>query len=547
MDKLKKINIELVILIATFVILLAPFALNYNFYYPDEMYYSDSSIKMIQSNDYLTPRLGNNELRFKKPILTYWTIVASYKLFGISPFSTRLFFLLAGALTVFLVYRITKLISENSKASVIAAAIIASNVTLIISSARAIPDILLALTTTLSALGIAGLIKYGNDAPKKYLWFFYLGIALAIEVKGIPGLMLGGLAFLYLLFNPWQRIKFKKFLHLPSLIISIAIAASWFVSVYIIHKDVFLDAFFNDQVGMRVASKLLTSLKNGGLAIGCIIGLFLPWNLFLFAKKEKDIQSNTEKNFQVFTIIWTIAIIIMTAMVFRFYERYLLPVFPVIAAELGIILNKRIVFSQKGSNVLLIVLFILSIITWGFALFLTIGISPHFQYLWVFIPALFLCVFIFFRSLSSQSKYMYIAIFIILLFFNISLNSARISFPLDGKQITQTIQKENIPANEPIGFIGNLHIASKTRIILGCEYNLINCDTIASEITQYQYIVVEDTKLKKIDLDSYTTTTASVNWRHINVLTIIRSILNKNYFKTLQSEGEYYYLLERKE
>ena len=51
-----------------FLVLVGPFALDFHLHYPDEMYYTDAAIRMMQNGDYLTTYLGSGELRFKKPI-----------------------------------------------------------------------------------------------------------------------------------------------------------------------------------------------------------------------------------------------------------------------------------------------------------------------------------------------------------------------------------------------------------------------------------------------------------------------------------------------
>ena len=79
-----------------FLIYSAPGALDYIFYHPDEKYYTDSVLKMIEREDCVTPYNADGSPRFLKPIVTYWVLMGSYKVFGISPFSSRLFFWLAG-------------------------------------------------------------------------------------------------------------------------------------------------------------------------------------------------------------------------------------------------------------------------------------------------------------------------------------------------------------------------------------------------------------------------------------------------------------------
>src|SRR5690606_14223543 len=127
---------------------------------------SDAAVQMMQNGDYLTTYLGSGELRFKRPILTYWGVFAGFKLFGITPFASWIFFLLAGAMTIVLVHKISTVIFFDRWTATINSLINASQPVLIIISTRSIPDIVLTLCITLSAWGFAGLLRYGNEASK---------------------------------------------------------------------------------------------------------------------------------------------------------------------------------------------------------------------------------------------------------------------------------------------------------------------------------------------------------------------------------------------
>src|SRR5690606_24474451 len=117
------------------------------------------------------------------------------------------------------VYQIGKVTFSDRKVAYIACLITASHPVLIFSSTRSIPDILLALFITLSALGFAGLLKYGEQASKRFLWMIYVGLGLAFEVKGLPAAAFGGIGLLYLLLNPWKRISLPKLLYFPAILV----------------------------------------------------------------------------------------------------------------------------------------------------------------------------------------------------------------------------------------------------------------------------------------------------------------------------------------
>jgi len=72
-------------------------------YHADENFYVESSLSMIESGDYITP-VYHEKKRFAKPILYYWMVVSSYKIFGISLSSARLPSVLFGVLSIGLVF-----------------------------------------------------------------------------------------------------------------------------------------------------------------------------------------------------------------------------------------------------------------------------------------------------------------------------------------------------------------------------------------------------------------------------------------------------------
>ena len=72
-------------------------------YHTDENFYVESSKNMVESGDYITP-VYQEKKRFAKPILFYWLVSLSYKIFGIGLFSARLISALFGTLCIPLLY-----------------------------------------------------------------------------------------------------------------------------------------------------------------------------------------------------------------------------------------------------------------------------------------------------------------------------------------------------------------------------------------------------------------------------------------------------------
>ncbi|CAO0822629.1 4-amino-4-deoxy-L-arabinose transferase [Desulfarculales bacterium] len=69
----------------------------------DEARYAEIAREMMESGDWVTPRL-NYVKYFEKPILTYWLVAASFKIFGVSDYTARLTPAIFGTLIVLLTY-----------------------------------------------------------------------------------------------------------------------------------------------------------------------------------------------------------------------------------------------------------------------------------------------------------------------------------------------------------------------------------------------------------------------------------------------------------
>ncbi|MFC0264566.1 ArnT family glycosyltransferase [Fontibacter flavus] len=539
-----KFSIWLTIL--AFILLVGPFALSFHMHYPDEMYYSDAAVKMLQNGDIQTPYLGSEETRFKKPILTYWFVLAGFKIFGVTPFASRIFFLLAGALTIGFVFWASRVFFNDRKISNLAALIMASHPVLILSSTRSIPDVLLGFFMAMSTVGFIGFLKYGNSAPKKFHWLLFLGLALAFEVKGLPAAALGGLGILYLLLNPWQRIHIKKLVHFPSVLTAIVIASYWFVAMYWIHGATYLESFVEDQVGMRVASRFLLIGKNLLIAALLIIVLFVPWFIFGF----KNTKSNTKKLFHEqpaftgFVILWVIAILLMSAAVSKFYERYLLPVIPMTTIWVAWLLIRAAILERiKLLKSSLIFFLGLNIIVFLAGIFFNYFLPSTF---WVWLQIAIFgsgIVYLFKTSQNNEKLTHSIALSVLLLFFGISISTFQISLPDAGQHIKTYARDKDIPKGSKIAFLGHLHTGSKIRIGLGPDYFMtdLNEGNFDERFSDYDFIIIEDKHLSRIPKENYQIELAALNWdaKHIGKMAL--SLLHGNSEEVKSETGKKFY------
>jgi 4-amino-4-deoxy-L-arabinose transferase-like glycosyltransferase len=539
------------VVMAVFTVLVGPFALSFHMHYPDEMYYTDAAVKMLQNGDYLTTYLGSGELRFKKPILTYWTVLAGFKIFGVNPLASRFFFLLAGAATVGLTYLLSKTLFEDRKIAGISALIMAANPVLIFSATRSIPDVLLVLTMTASAIGFAGLIKFGNSTPRKYLWILYISLALAFEVKGLPAAALGGLGMFVLLINPWQRIHWKTLFYLPAIVLSTVIGLFWFAAMWKIHGPTFLDSFLYDQVGTRVTSRALLIFQNGLLALLLLNVMFVPWVFFGWKKSKETVQKlwNQNPTFFIFALFWTLAILGMGALTSKFYERYLLPVAPVIAVWIAwFLVEAKFEIKKQGLKLALGILLGLNFIVLLFSAW--INFQMNFEILlWVqFLTGIIIFGYLLRLFVIGEKLPKAISYNLLLLFFFISTATYRISLPDQGQQVKLFAAENQLSSDGKIGFIGNLHTSSKIRIGLGTSYDFVDLPrfTFREVIKDYDRLILEDKYLDSIDHSNFNKRVVATNWSSRYIPDLLLSLGKPEFDSLMQNHGKKYYLLEVK-
>ena len=329
-------------LVVLFWLSLAPYAGNFVLHHPDERHYTDAAISMLDSGDYLSPRSPDGSFRFRKPVLTYWCVAASYRLWGISPFTSRLPFLAAGGLIVWLTYRLAATVCRDRGTAILAALIIMCHPMLIGSSTRSIPDVLLCLLLLGSACGFVQLIVAERVHRGAY-WVAYVGCGLAVACKGMPAIAFLAFSWAFALSNPWRPMCWRKLVHIPSMLAGLLLAFGWFAVVYVLHGHSALAVFWVDQVRHRVTDSHWKPIYQLPLFVVLSALCFVPWVLPLVGLSRRAwARTQTGEGGPPvavrYILLWTLTYSIFAALVTKFSTRYLLPVAPLLAVWLAITL-----------------------------------------------------------------------------------------------------------------------------------------------------------------------------------------------------------------
>src|SRR5215469_1797419 len=188
--------------------------------------HAEAAREMVLRHDWVT--LYTDGIRYlEKAPLMYWGVAASYELFGVSDWSTRLP-LMVGVLALLLAaYRLGAL-AYGERGGFYSAVVLASSLGPYIFTRFQIPDIIVGLWMTLSALFF--LLSLRQEKPSRWVcWGFAAACGLNVLTKSLIGLAFPLSAIvLYLLITGNLRHIFKLRL-VSSTLVFLVIAAPWHI------------------------------------------------------------------------------------------------------------------------------------------------------------------------------------------------------------------------------------------------------------------------------------------------------------------------------
>jgi hypothetical protein len=332
--------------------------------------------------------------------------------------------------------------------------------------------------------------------------------------------------------------------------VALGIAVFWFVAMWQLHGPAFLDSFLEDQVGTRVTSRLLFVLQNATVASLLVVGMFLPWVALAIPKAKDTLVTAWKENpqFFAFAILWGLAILGMGALTSKFYERYLLPVAPVLALWLAwIVVRGGGLERAKGLKIAAV--FLLSLVTLVVgvnAWILVTGSSEWVSVGYVSLGVLFLGYGVWTLLHSSVLPPKLLALSILFLFFQVTGVTRLISLPHQGVQAAAVVEEMEVAG--PIGFAGNLHDGSKIRMSLGTAYDLVDLSREGwkEEAKSYTYLILEDRLLSEWDTVGYEVRVASTHLDSKAIPDFLRASSTAAREELRVKQGIRYFLLQKK-
>lgn len=307
----------------------------------DEPAYAQAAREMLGTGDWVTPHF-NGQPRFDKPILFYWLITLTYRVFGVTEFAVRFWSALAAVILVLVIARAARR-WFGSPADLLAGLAFMTNLLTALLARAAVTDMLLTLFVTLAILAGVEALSDSPERGRRWAMMGWAAMGLAVLVKGpvglvIPGMALGGA----LLVLRELRRGLIRLLPWQGLALFAAITIPWYVLVLAANGWAFVQGFVIKHHVTRYTGVI--SSHAGPLWFYLPVALvgFFPWSGFLpraiwqagAVARGREARERADR-LLLACACWAIGTFVFFSFAGTKLPSYLFPAFPAMALLVG--------------------------------------------------------------------------------------------------------------------------------------------------------------------------------------------------------------------
>ena len=320
--------------------------------------HAEAAREIVLRHDWVT--LYTDGIRYlEKAPLMYWGVAASYEIFGVKDWSTRLPLVLAVLALLLATYRLGTL-AYGERAGFYSAIVLCTSLGPYIFTRFEIPDIVVGLWITCSVLFF--LMSLQEEKPSRWVcWGFAASCAMNVLTKSLIGLVFPlGIVVLYLLITRNLR-HLLKLRPVTSTLVFLAIAAPWHILAALANpsqgdvKGFLWFYFINEQLNRYLGKRVPAGYDTVPLLIFWALTLLwvAPWLSFLpqslkeipWRLREMKDQSPLRQQPNLLFAIWAIVIVGFFTFSTR-QEYYTIPAIPALALLIGGWLAKEAVHPE---------------------------------------------------------------------------------------------------------------------------------------------------------------------------------------------------------
>jgi 4-amino-4-deoxy-L-arabinose transferase-like glycosyltransferase len=327
--------------------------------------HAEAAREIVETGDWVT--LHANEIRYlEKAPLMYWSIALSYKLLGVSEFSSRLPIALA-TLGLMLATLLLGNFAFGEKAGFYSALAIGTCAGIYLFTRVLWPDVILTLFITMAFYCF---LRASEDLQRSlFVYGIYFFGALGVLTKGLIGAAFPAIIiFAYLLITGEVR-KLSRLKLVTGALVFLAIAAPWHIAAGLVNsgslmigtpspgqgRGFFWFYFMNEHLLRYIGKRYPADYDTVPLAL--FLGLhavwLFPWSFFLpLAVKNipRRVRGlNHEDRITLFLVVWAILVILFFCFSTT-QEYYTMPSYPAFALLIGCALTKAELRVRAGNQ-----------------------------------------------------------------------------------------------------------------------------------------------------------------------------------------------------
>ena len=240
---------------------------------PDDPRYAFIARAMLQSGDWVTPRLYGHPW-FEKPVLYYWTAAAGFRLFGVTEFAARLPSALAAVLAT-LAIAWAALRAYGPYAAQLCLLMMPSTIAAIAFARAATPDMLFAALLAAAAVAAAAMLEKTNATNSARIAFgAFLGAATLAKGPAAVILAAGAIALWALTSRAWRASL--RLLHPLGVASFFVVALPWYVLCAVRNPE-FLRIFILEHNFERYLTPVFEHPQPFWFFGVIILAAVLPW------------------------------------------------------------------------------------------------------------------------------------------------------------------------------------------------------------------------------------------------------------------------------
>ncbi|MEL6438951.1 MAG: glycosyltransferase family 39 protein [Cyanobacteria bacterium J06621_8] len=310
-----------------------------------------------ESFTWLFPTINYGEPYWNKPPLIHGLIALSYRLFGVSEWSTRIVPASLSATSVVLLYLIAREIFPRRATAIISASVYLT----LLPIARHGRVAMLDGAITCWLCGAVWCLLRGRYRSSWYLGTG-IGIGLICLTKGLMmGVLLGGIILSFIF---WERPQILRNQYLwRGLLLGILPAIAWYGLQYVKYGTQFLDISLGTQTFNRIWEPVSSSSFPPWYYLLEIAKYSLPWLIFL-PSGVKLALSSRYTTWSRLVLPWVGIYLLAISLMATKLPWYVIPIYPGLSLLVGARLGKSW-YRQQAPKPWAIAQTVLAIICWG--------------------------------------------------------------------------------------------------------------------------------------------------------------------------------------